>query len=50
HPLRSWAEAGLEKGVIDVIEAAGYKVIFDSLELICTICSKKNNEFFSPLS
>ena len=26
HPLRSWAEAGLEKSVIEVIETAGYKV------------------------
>ncbi|CAF1150612.1 unnamed protein product [Rotaria sp. Silwood1] len=25
HPLRSWDEAGLEKGIIDVIKAAGYK-------------------------
>jgi hypothetical protein len=26
HPLRSWVEAGLEKSITDVIEAAGYKV------------------------
>ncbi|CAF4021871.1 unnamed protein product, partial [Rotaria sordida] len=25
HPLRSWDEAGLEKGIIDVIKTAGYK-------------------------
>jgi len=25
HPLRSWEEAGLEKGIIDVINLAGYK-------------------------
>lgn len=24
HPLRSWDEAGLEKGIIDVIKQAGY--------------------------
>jgi len=27
HPLRSWDEAGLEKGILDVIKLAGYKVI-----------------------
>jgi hypothetical protein len=27
HPLRYWEEAGLEKGIIDVIKLAGYKVI-----------------------
>ncbi|CAF0970098.1 unnamed protein product [Adineta steineri] len=25
HPLRSWEEAGLEKGILDVISLAGYK-------------------------
>jgi len=25
HPLRSWDESGLEKGILDVIRAAGYK-------------------------
>lgn len=25
HPLRSWDEAGLEKGILDVIKQAGYK-------------------------
>jgi ATP-dependent RNA helicase DDX23/PRP28 len=25
HPLRSWDEAGLEKGILDVIKLAGYK-------------------------
>jgi len=27
HPLRYWEEAGLEKGILDVIKLAGYKVI-----------------------
>lgn len=26
HPIRSWDEAGLEKGILDVIKLAGYKV------------------------
>ena len=27
HPSRSWDELGLEKGILDVIKHAGYKVI-----------------------
>jgi len=42
HPLRYWEEAGLEKGIIDVIKLAGYKVIqiFKTIFLI-------TSDFFS---
>ncbi len=41
HPLRSWDEAGLEKGILDVIKLAGYKVIRSRFFLIKEILEMK---------
>ena len=45
HPLRSWDEAGLEKGITDVIKMAGYKVRQREIDGNINDCSRNQHQF-----